>query len=63
MLRTVAAGELRYQVQAHRIRSRPGEGTGTFDEYRYDALGRRVFSRSRRPQRRAGEAMTGFMAD
>jgi RHS repeat-associated protein len=30
--------------------STPGEGTGTFDEYRYDALGRRVLSRSRRPQ-------------
>jgi RHS repeat-associated protein len=29
--------------------STPGEGTGTFTEYRYDALGRRVSSRSRRP--------------
>ena len=26
----------------------PGEGTGLFEEYRYDALGRRVLMRSRR---------------
>ncbi len=27
----------------------PNQGQGTFDEYRYDALGRRVLSRTRRP--------------
>ena len=27
----------------------PGESAGGFEEYRYDALGRRVFTRSRRP--------------
>lgn len=43
-----ADGKLTY-YNRHLGWTLPGEGTGVFEEYRYDALGRRVYMRSRRP--------------
>lgn len=43
-----AADRLTY-FNRHVNNGATGEGTGVFEEYRYDALGRRVFVRSRRP--------------